>query len=375
MIDTITFKTEDIKLFCKLCDYVVSDKLDLYPILNYIKVEIVFGVCILTKSNHSQFVQYQFDTDFDDSEFLLLESELKNFSSTSNSKSFTASLDVSNPGSVSLNDGYYNYDFNNSISSGDRILGIDMFPKIPEQKTETIKITKDMISYTNIAKEFASDDVTLPHFMNIYIKENEVFASDARESFFYKKLHGSFPLIALSKKECILLNNFEYAEYYNSDNFNCFVYGSAIYGFINKENQSGYEISQFKTFDKSKYLRIKTSDFINFCNACVKFSKSKSEKIVSTVSRFMYKDSLTISYSNDNKELKVPVNCESFGITELDFHFNPTTLLNKVSSMPFEYICISFLANKFYLFSEQDADLFSLHITQNPVVLNTDKNL
>jgi len=370
----ILLKTKDVQTFCKLCDYVVSDKLDLYPILNYIKIEIVFGTCILTKSNNNQFVQYQFETEADDIEFLILEDELKNFSSMTNSDSFTVS-ETSTKGTLKFNDGYYNYNFNNSTFSGDVELNVDMFSKIPEQKSETVKITKDIISYLNIAKEFASEDVLLANFVNIYIKGNEIFASDSRESFFYKKLSGDYPLIAFSKKECILLGNFEYADYYHSGNFNCFIYGSATYGFINKENQSSYNYQQFLSINRNNYLKIKTSDFINFCKACVKFSKSKSDKITTTTSKFTFNERIIITFNNDIKELKVPIDCESVNMDPLEFFFNPTTLLNKVSAMPFENIFISIEKDRFYLFSDQDSNLFSLHMKQNPIVLNTDKNL
>lgn len=348
----IKFQTNKVLDFIKLSEYIQTVNLDLAPIQRYIRVEIVFGTCTMTKSNNNQYAINIFDVECDeDIEILLLEEELAGFAKLAQNDYFEVDYNEQN-GYVDCTDGYYTYSFSNGI------IDKNLFQVIPDIKKENpVVLDRSVITFLNIAKSFIGKDDLTPQFQSVYLNENYMYATDGH-IMYIRELPNKYPFIAFSGKECDLIKDFEYVEFIQSSSYNNFICKNTTYGFINKTNSNGFDFMQFlKTVKKQSYVKIRTLDFINFCNAAIVASKSKDKSVYISSKFVLEGNKINFSYENSeyNKRTKLPVDAETFDINYFDFLFFAPTVLSVLKTYPYKDIYISDINNSaFSVWSKED---------------------
>lgn len=349
---TIKFPTNKVLDFIKLADYIETVNLDLQPIQRYLRVEIVFGSCTLTKSNGNQYVMNTFDVECnDDYDFLIIEEELAGFAKLTQNDNFTIDFNE-NTGYADCTDRYHDYSFSNGIF--DKTL----FHSIPEFKRDnTVKLDRSVITFLNIAKSYIGKDDLMPHFNSAYISDNYLYATDGHVMYI-RELSSNYPFIALSAKECDLIKDFEYVDFVQSASYNNFICKNTIYGFINKTNANGFNYKQFlDTVKRESYIKIRAADFMNFCNAAIVASKSK-DKVVYISARFsLEKNIVNFTYDNSeyNKKTKLPVNIENVNTDDYDFLFFAPTVLSVLKTYPYKDMYLTDInAGAFVIWSGDD---------------------
>lgn len=342
----VTLPILQVKEFLKLASYVESDSLliEQNPEYGHIKIEVIMGTCFLTKVNINKFAVYSFETEEDDCRMLILEDDLKSFVSTSKRDTIQINDEET---TVSFFDGYNNPKFS-KISKVD----IKTFPKIVKLPKEFIRIEKDVINCLDVSKNYIGDDKLRPFVLYAHIKEDMVFATDAHVTIFNKlERKVSDKLISLSKTDIQFISNFDYIEFYFNDNFSIFKNGNCIYGSRLYENIS--DVSQLiKSFssniDKTKYVKILLSDYMNFCESTVAYTKRvEREKKNYKSSSFLIISPTKVAFDYDDAENGIknnlPVDVKIVGLEPgFEFKFRQKRIKEALENMPpCKEVCIS----------------------------------
>ncbi len=265
---TITLPQSQIKEFLKLSSYVVSDQIliDNNPNYGCIKVDIVFGMAFLTKTNAESFIQFSFPVLLEDASFLIWEEHLKSLIEVSKKENIQIQ-----DGSIS--DGYFNPKFG-------KITGIDLktFPKIPKPPKIGFKLTKRLIDVLSVAEDNVEKKDNLRPFMNhVHIRGSFIWATDGYVNFTYEFPEDlGFPLISLSQLECDLISGFDECDIYLTDSFNVIRKGNCLYASrikVMEKDMTDILISFKSWVDRKSYVKIQVKDFKDFCASTVSFTK------------------------------------------------------------------------------------------------------
>lgn len=342
----VTLPILQVKEFLKLASYVEVDEflIEQTPEYGHIKIEVIMGTCFLTKVNLNKFAVYSFETESDDCRMIVLEDDLKSFITTSKRDSVRIDDGEKN---VSFYDGYNNPKFG-KIERAD----VKNFPKTVKLPKEFIRIEKDVINSLDISKNYIGDDKLRPFVLYAHIKEDVVFATDAHVTILNKlERKVSDKLISLSKTDIQFISNFDYIEFYFNENFSIFKNGNCVYGSRFYENISDVTntIKMFSSnIDKTKYFKILLSDFKNFCESTVAYTKrverEKKNYKSSSVSvigkdkiRFVYDD------AENSIENNLPIDAKIVDVSiGYEFKFAQKRIKEALDNMPTcKEVCIS----------------------------------
>lgn len=345
-------KVKEFIALSKAVETETSD-LDNLQVLKYIKIEIDFDTCTLTKTSLKAFVQLSFDLKAPDSSILVLEKELVDFCSFSNRDTVTITQEPEKD--MVLSDGYtYSEHYNGKYEVKD-------FFKIPKYGKPTVRIPKDVLMNLRFARIYSGTDDLRPMFKYIYIDsmydedrkmQVSYMYSSTMRIFFFKRFDYNLPKISLSKEECVALSGFEFIDYCQSEieghfNWNIFKNNNTVYGFRQSDEAKGFTYSNFLDIKKNNYIVFKLEDLINFCNS-TKIRMSKADgKATYINSKVKLEKSITgyraelICDDNENRKKNriftdVTVEGEPF-----DFIIDHSQMLDIFKSLPFNEICIS----------------------------------
>lgn len=342
----VTLPLIQVKEFLKLASYVEVDDIliDQNPIYAHIKIEVIMGTCFLTKSNLTKFAQYSFETEVDDCRMCVLEEDLKNFCSSSTRESIIIDDQETK---LILSDGYNKPEFG-KITSVD----VKLFPKIAKTPKEFIRIEKEVINSLGISKNYVGDDKLRPFILYTHIKNDLVYATDAHVSFINKLENKvSDKLISLSKTDIQFFSNFDYIEFYFNDNYSIFKNGNCVYGSRFYENISDVSTTMisFQTnINKEKYFKILLSDFKNFCETTVSYTKKvekEKKNYKSSSVSVLSKDKIEFIYDDTENSIKNPITVDAkvVGFDKgFEFKFSQKKLKEALNNIPpCKEICIS----------------------------------
>lgn len=360
----VTLPTSKLKEFLNLSKFIETEESDLdnLQILKYLKFEIVFDKCTVTKTSLRSFFQFSFDVKHEDCEFIVLESKISDWCSLTTQEKTTITIKQveSKTGithNVVLSDGYYK-----PKHDGGKYEVKDFF-KIANYGQSTKRIPKEVLLALDSAKIYTGTDDLRPMFKFVYLDDNYVYSS-TMQTFFLKKFEIELPKISLSKLECVILATFPYVEFRTDSegkSFNVFSFENSVYGFRQEEDARGFAFQSFlPLLEKKQCFKFKTDDFINFCNSTKIVSKSKKPVYINSKA-FVTENKLKLSYIDTERgiENEIEVECVLNG-DEFDFIFDHNQLLEIFKSLPYNDICISnedHPESNFYalsLFNEQD---------------------
>ena len=349
----ITLPQNHLKEFIKLSSFIKNDDIliDQYPHFGCIKIEIKNDICFLVKSGLTEFIKYNFDLECSSVNMLVDEQRLVDFISTSNKDTVTIELTESK---LILSDGYSKPKF------GVRLARVEDFPKQPKLPKESIRINKDILSKLSEASIFVGTDELRPFILYVHLKDNIIWTSDAQTSSI-SSIIGNFPLISLSPKETKLISNFEYIDFYfipeseDGGNWNLFRYKDCLYGSRMKEigrDMTDYILKFKESINRENYFKINVSEFSNFCNSVISYTKKIDKNFCS--SRVLINDKglsdtqgnyspvANLSYIDAENaiEYELPVTVVNTGYIG-GFYFSHKTFLKVLETIKYKDICIS----------------------------------
>lgn len=330
----IKLPIEKIREFLAISKYIVlpPDRSNINPIIKFIKVEIVFGTCILTKTNNNSFCKFSFDVSEEDVEFLIQEENLSSFCTDSKHEELTLNMQ---DGFIKMSDGYFKRKVNvNGV-------GVIDFPLIPKQEDKLIRLEREVLTSLIPAKAHIGSDKIMTPFQSAYLSGNDVYSS-AMQTMYIRSFKAQLPTIAITPAECLLLSSFEYVDYCKSDNYNTYIHKNIVYGFIQPHGATGFDYkAQIGRLTKKNYLTIKVEDMINFCNSTMRFTQglfcnstlSTEKTEFGAIANLLFED----RSKNEENTIDVPIKLVG---DNFSFNFSPDIWLPILKVLPYEEICI-----------------------------------
>lgn len=353
---------KQLKEFVALSKFISSEKLELMPILQFIKLEIDFGECSITKDNLQEFVTYKFGVDCEDCSFILPYDKFSKYIASSNGEYCDINI---NGDIVTVYDGYLRQKWNISKNR------VDDFPKLPEISPTYYHFSKQLIEVLNLSKNITKPkDELRPQMACSHVTPICVYASDYNICF--KKdisLDGlPFPSIPVSKTEvdCIYqLDNVQFSSSIKSHNI--WKSGNVMYGFRQIDRAvDGFNYQQFfsnLSFPRKQYITLKLKDVISFCNSTKDFRIG----LISNALLTLEDKTCIISYveKETSEENKIEIDYKISQEFDFEFIFNTDLLLNAVLKFPHNdiSICIDSYQHEgkqreiVYAFSENDESI------------------
>jgi hypothetical protein len=332
----IKLPTKQLQEFLALAGYVTSADSETFPLDKFIKVEIVFGTCILTKASYKDFIKFSFDSPLEDNEFLLDEKKICIICSATKESEIEVKiqddLSCDDYGIVYLKSGIFEQEFN--------IGGYEIanFRKLPSVENGGHKLDKSLLSCLAIAKAHTSNDKLLTNFTAVYLDGTDVYAS-SRHTLYTKSFPYSLPKIAITPNECKLLSNFSQVDYTVSDNFNIYKIGNIEYGFTRPDGANGLPYKEILSrCTKQNYIKIRLQDLITFCETTTKFSdgvlfiSSLSVESETTV-KILYED-------RSRREKNIITTDVTLVGNKFSFNFDADTILPVLRALPYDVIYI-----------------------------------
>lgn len=345
----ITLPLQKINDFISASKYISTDNIGVIPIYQYIKIQIEFEVCTITKRNNNSFCVFSFDIpNQDDCEFVILEERLITFCNNAQEKEFTISLDDKSS-IIKIEDSakYYKQKFNNGA-----VLMSDFSPVPETDGLSKQSISSDVLNCLSSAKIYSGKDETVGHFSYVYLKDESIFSTNGHVIYVKTVKSGSIlPQIALTKTECDLLPELKSVEFCESDNYNIYIQKDkkVIYGFRKPENANGFDYKRFiSTLKKENYSQVLVNDIVNFCVSTISFANDRVKEKKDEFPIALFKaekngeSGVKMIYENLEleKENKIEVNNQLFG-NGFEFYFNPVLWLPIIKDLKYDYICIS----------------------------------
>ena len=342
---TITLPQSQIKEFLKLSSYVVSDQIliDNNPNYGCIKVEIVFGMCFLSKTNQSEFVQFSFPIIAEDTSFLIWEEHLKSLMEVSKKENIRIELKLEHS-TQDITDDYFTPKFGKQIG-----VDIKTYPKIPKPPKVGFKLTKRILDVLSVAKDNIEKKDNLRPFMNhVHIRESFIWATDGYVNFTYEFPEVlNFPLISLSELECNLISGFDECDIFLTDSFNIIKYKNCLYASRIKvmEKDMTDLLLKFKSWvDKSKFVKVQVKDFKDFCASTVSFTKKIQKNFKNSGLKLVRQDTIQFFYKDSENEIEnvLEFPCVSIGLPDgYSFLFSHSRFLKVLDKFAYKEICLS----------------------------------
>lgn len=328
-MNKVALPSEKIKDFLSVSKNIEIPKGDLRPILNYIKINIEFGVCEITKTNHKSFVVFSFKTNEDDFSCLIEEKKLINFINSCGKDSVEISY---NEKYVFIKDGKLSQKYNAGVYS------VDEFPEVNSSGRDFTRLDKGIIDTISVAKVYSAKDEILKQMSAVYIKDGYVFSSNMRVMYI-KKINAKLPDIYMDITECNVVSKLNYAEYCVLDNYNIYKSGDIVYGFVKQEDLNPFDYSRFLSAVKHiDRFSAKVSDLIDFCNSAIAMANST----FCTASASCKNGGLSLIYEDIEKDEHNEMDLESVVIgNPLKFMFNPFMLNPILKAVPYGVVSFS----------------------------------
>lgn len=346
----ITLPVKQLKDFFDLSKFVKTEKSDINPILKYLKIEIEFNTCFITKSNSEAFCKYNFGIEHDDVSFLIEEEKLLTLISLTKKDKIT--IQEQN-GQIIISDSYIKYKCSNHTYI------LTDYKSIPEfDKSQGYLISKELINKLKIAKNFiGTDKLIMPYFCFVYYKDNVLYSSTS-QIFYIDELKTSLQKAYFTETECNFLSQYDNVNYCQLENYNIYKIGSLVCGFIQLHGANFFDTSSFsQRITKSNYASLKIEDIINFCESTIKFAKdgfnTSSVEFSNSNAKFVFID-------KDKGEENIIEVDSSLSGNPFVFHFNPYQLLNVVKNLPYERINIGDENGCVSVWNDNDVKYFSL---------------
>ena len=378
----IKLPLQKLKEFTDLSKSLQSSELE--QIYQFIKVEIDFGKCTITKSTRDSFLVYTFDLDaVDDCSFIIQEKVLSDFSNSTNENYVYIELNESGGNIHKIKDSL------NSKKCYEKVFN-DGGYKIKDFPSSHVKL--DSITYSRLgknqidsilrAKSFVGKDDLAPMYNHIFISPTKPDPNKNGKSDLYINSFGgqtmyldrigsdlSFPFLAISPRESAIITKFEWLDY-NSDtsNFNIYKYGlngEVIYGFSRVEGANPVDLSlPLSMFKKDNYFIIKTNDILKFCTSIKLYSgtndKDREDSKWKNSSCTLDFGECTLFFELEKISESIKVICDVTVVgSEFNFNFNQNFLYEIIRGAfsGYDEICISDSGNGVCIFSRNHENM------------------
>jgi hypothetical protein len=340
ILKTISLSKAKLDDFMSIGSYIDCNATkDTIPITTQVKIEIIFGVCYLTKSNTINFVVYSFETSEEDVQMLISEEMLRSF--LSYSKSQTVQI-IERESTITLSDGT-----GNKPEISKELFDFTLFPKTPKTKAnQYITLDKKAIDFANIAKNFVSRDDLRPTFLYVHIKGDFIFSTTTILNYtnILDCKYGD-ELISLSPLECKLISNFDSVQVFDTKNHSIIKCGDATYGCTKKANVDD-KSDEFKMFNsnlkRENFCRISKVDLYNFINSTIILSKSIKNCYVNATFEVVSNNQILLNFVEQKVKNPMHIGAQIKGVPiGTNFAFSQESVMKLLNNIPYDEICIT----------------------------------
>ncbi len=350
----ITLNTDEIKKFLQVSAGIDLEDRKFSAPLSYLKLSFSFGTCTITKANLESHCKYEFDCgEFMEDAVVFVDFKvLTTLMGETKSKTFWIETD----GIITwLKDGYYKHKFSSSDVTE------ELYPLTEEcENDDFFTLNIDVLNAIKIAKNSIGNDPIRPQFSFCYIDKGTVYSTDAF-TLCVKKVTSQTPtgLLALSKKECILLSNFNYIGISQTDSWNFFRFENSTFGFRKAEGGLGFQyewlVNQLK---RDNYIVVKVEDIINFCASTIALNESK----ISTSKLTAIEDGNTaLNFEDEITSLanQLHINCGLIG-GKFEYLFEPDRLMTLLKVLGYNEICIGYEGQRVSVWNSNDVTFLGM---------------
>lgn len=340
ILKTITLPKAKLDDFMAIGSYVdCAATKDTIPITSQVKIEIIFGVCYLTKSNTINFVVYSFDTTEDDVQMLIGEEMFRSFLSYSKANSIQI---IERETTITLADGT-----GNKPEISKELFDFTLFPKTPKVKSaQYVTLDQKAIDFANIAKNFVTRDELRPTFLYVHIKNNFIFSTTCILNY-TNILDGNYgdELISLSPLECKLISNFSSVQVFNTENHSIIKCGDAIYGCTKKAgvDDKSKEFQMFNShLKRENFCRISKVDLYNFINSTIILSKGIKNCYVNATFEVVSENQILLNFEEQKVKNPIHIGAQIKGVpVGTNFAFSQESVMKLLNNVPYDEICVT----------------------------------
>jgi len=357
-----------LKEFVSLCKFIQAEKLELMPILKYIKFEIDFGDLSITRDNTFEFLTYKMNVDCEDCSFILPYEKFSDYIASSTGEYFELKIDGSN---VNAYDGKLRQKW--TIEAN---VKVEDFPKLASINDTWFVFNKQLIDILGVSKNITKvKDDLIPSFSCSHVTPTCVYSTNQMIVFKKDMKNDIEESIPVTPKEVLCISNLPSVAYSTSNkSHNIWKSENVLYGFRRKDgSEKGFMYNHFFeliSFPRKQYITISLNDIIYFCESTKKFRSG----LVSNAILFVEGGRCILKYVDKalNEENELPINFRTtFTLENFEFIFNTDVFFEAVQKFPYSElsICIDKYTHEgrpreiAYVFCENDESIILIFPT------------
>lgn len=321
--------TKDLKEFLKLSKPIKQNKI--LPILDYIKLDVVGGTAIFTKTNQHSYCVYSIQCESKEEVSILIdESKLSALISNSDSDIITIKEKKT---SIELQDDKSKMSFHKEDAS--------LYPVMPESNSKRWEIPEEVISAIRIAKGYIIETELPTQWSYVFLVpggDSALLYGAEMSGFYMKKFNYPLPPFNLTKEAATLVSLFPSASYQSNGNYDFFTSDNTTYGFIKNESNPLPVDKLYSRATTGNYFEVSKSELISFCDMAVGISGD----LIATLNISDSDGGISLKYKahETNTSLNTDILAvKDAPITELDMGIK--TLSRCLRPLPYEQLRIT----------------------------------
>ena len=352
----IKIKTSDLKTFLRRSKAIKQH--GLMPILSFFKMDCNGNQIVCTDTNHNTFLIHEMPGEFEKNGSYLIDRKIINSVVDTTKSEF---ITITQKGKkIFISDDFGGSTGNNGFQTDDPTL----YPKVPDQdKKAPVTISPDLMKTIQIAKHYCISEKTgLSSLESLHLKSTpkhiEVFASN-RFLLYVNRIPNDPLELMITPDNSDALNGFTEALYYSSGNYDFYECGSTTYGFVKSDYKCVDYLPFIQGIDKDKCFTIERQKVLDYCNR-VK-SINPSSVVAECEIREAGKNKVLFYYNNEEHDKNSEVIFDVKKDMEIpDFLFGVDTMIQFLSSLPYEQITFAPAIERYFVLSEVDEEFLGL---------------
>lgn len=239
---------------------------EIFPILQYLKIEFKDNYCCLTKNGLNSFVKKNIPADCSALDGTILIDEKKLFN-IAESGADNVEIEVAGD-RLKVRSGSYKA----TLATDD----LAKFPANDAVPAEWSKLFVEALTAIGLGTSFIEDFSEKSNHMksHVFCKDKSIVACDGAIAI-YKQLTDPIPQMVLRKEVALAICTLQGAEYASNDSYDFFRSENILYAFSKSESKF-YDLTPFgKMETEDKSFVINKDELVKFNNICIKSSTSK----------------------------------------------------------------------------------------------------
>lgn len=325
---------------------------ELYPILQYLKIDFNTNFCTITKNGLRAFIKKNIssESNVSDGSMLVLEEKLFSFAEGVTSDYVDINYKEGSEGVLPV--------IKLSAGKSKGVSSTDDLNKFPVNDTPTadwVKLHTQFLTNLEYAKNFIQDfsdkAFSVPAPFHIFCKGNSLVACDGAIAF-YKEFIEPIPQLILRKEVALAIYNMPGAEYSYNSSYDFFRSEGVFYAF-SKSECPFFDLTQFGKIETNKlsFFLIK-DDLLRYNSMCISSSKSK---IIRCYFKAKTPTELELSFEDADSGIYSLITLLDIKDGEGSFKYDPNLMNNLLKSIPSTILYFYPGKGKYYITDEKQS--------------------